>query len=221
MILTEDGLKSLLQVQHRSPHELLGMHPLPDGSSVVVRAFLPGAASVEAVPTHEKDKPRLKLKRIHKDGLFEGVTKEAKRVYAYDLVITDPAGNPLLQLTRPAKVIKSSVIVADGAGTEIGRIVQANVFGKIRFNLEAGGTTVGTINAENWRAWNFRIDDPSGNEVARITKTFEGIATTLFTTADNYVVQMHAQIPQPLLSLVVASALSVDTALKQDSRGLG
>jgi 1,4-alpha-glucan branching enzyme len=93
MILTEDGLKSLLQVQHRSPHELLGMHPLPDGSSVVVRAFLPGAASVEAVPTHEKDKPRLKLKRIHKEGLFEGVTKEAKRVYAYDLVITDTAGN--------------------------------------------------------------------------------------------------------------------------------
>ena len=30
-----------------------------------------------------------------------------------------------------------------------------------------------------------------------------------------------AQLPQPLLSLVVASALSVDTALKQDSRGLG
>jgi len=34
-------------------------------------------------------------------------------------------------------------------------------------------------------------------------------------------VQIHAQIPQPLNSLVVASALSVDTALKQDSRGFG
>ena len=93
MILTEDELKSLLQVQHRSPHELLGMHPLPDGSGVVVRAFLPGAASVEVVPTHEKDKPRIKLKRIHKEGLFEGVTKEANQVYAYDLIITDPARN--------------------------------------------------------------------------------------------------------------------------------
>jgi hypothetical protein len=57
--------------------------------------------------------------------------------------------------------------------------------------------------------------------VARITKTWEGVAKTLFTTADNYVVQFHHQLPQPLLSLVVASALSVDTALKQDSRGLG
>jgi len=57
--------------------------------------------------------------------------------------------------------------------------------------------------------------------VARITKTFEGVAKTMFTTADNYVVQIHAELPQPLLSLVVAAALSVDTALKQDARGLG
>ena len=41
----------------------------------------------------------------------------------------------------------------------------------------------------------------------------------MFTTADNYVVQIHTQIPQPLNSLIVAAALSVDTALKQDSRG--
>jgi uncharacterized protein YxjI len=137
------------------------------------------------------------------------------------LLITDPNGFPLLQLTRPAKVVKSSVIVGDGGGNEIGRIVQDNVFGKIRFSLQAGGYTVGAIKAENWRAWNFRIEDHTGAEVARITKTFEGVAKTMFTTADNYVVQLHAQIPQPLLSLVVASSLSVDTALKQDARGLG
>ena len=104
---------------------------------------------------------------------------------------------------------------------EIGRIVQDNVFGKIHFTLQAGGHTYGAIKAENWRAWNFRIEDHTGTEVARITKTFEGIAKTMFTTADNYVVQIHTQIPQPLNSLVVAAALSVDTALKQDSRGLG
>ncbi len=136
-------------------------------------------------------------------------------------VITDASGATLLQLTRPAKLMKSSIIVSDPAGAEIGRIVQQNVFGKIRFGLEAGGAAVGSINAENWRAWNFRIEDHTGAEVARITKTFEGIARTMFTSADNYVVQLHDHIPQPLLSLVVAAALSVDTALKQDSRGLG
>jgi hypothetical protein len=43
----------------------------------------------------------------------------------------------------------------------------------------------------------------------------------MFTTADNYVVQIHQPLDDPLRSLVIASALSVDTALKQDSRGLG
>jgi hypothetical protein len=117
--------------------------------------------------------------------------------------------------------MKSTVVVSDANDAEIGRIVQDNVFGKIHFTLQAGGHTYGAIRAENWRAWNFRIEDHTGNEVARITKTWEGVAKTLFTTADNYVVQFHQQLPQPLLSLVVASALSVDTALKQDSRGLG
>lgn len=139
----------------------------------------------------------------------------------HQLHITDAAGTVLLQLTRPAKVFKSTVVVSDGQGNEIGRIVQDNVFGKIHFTLEAGGHTYGAIKAENWRAWNFRIEDHAGNEVARITKTFEGVAKTLFTTADNYVVQIHTRLPQPLNALVVASALSVDTALKQDSRGLG
>src|SRR2546422_10738945 len=50
MILTEAELLSLVQVQLRSPHQLLGMHPLGDGSGVVVRAFVPNAAAAEIIP---------------------------------------------------------------------------------------------------------------------------------------------------------------------------
>ncbi|MQA36328.1 scramblase, partial [Modestobacter roseus] len=38
--------------------------------------------------------------------------------------------------------------------------------------------------------------------------------------ADDYLVQVHQRLPDPLASLVLASALTVDTALKQDARGL-
>jgi uncharacterized protein YxjI len=137
------------------------------------------------------------------------------------LEVRDAAGVPQLLLTRPAKFMKSRVVVsAPGAG-EIGELVQENVFGKIRFGLHSGGRQVGSLNAQNWRAWDFSILDESGAEVARIQKTFEGVAKTLFTTADNYVVQIHRPLQDPLRSLVVAAALTVDTALKQDSRGLG
>jgi len=134
--------------------------------------------------------------------------------------VVDMAGNVQLALTRPAKLIKSKVEIRDAQGNVIGLVQQENMVGKIRFGLMVGGERVGSINAENWRAWNFSIQDAGGNEVARITKTWEGLAKTLFTTADNYVVQIHQALSEPLRSMVVASALCVDTALKQDSRGL-
>jgi uncharacterized protein YxjI len=111
------------------------------------------------------------------------------------LEVMDATG-PVLVLTRPAKVVRSRVQVARPDGTPVG------------------------IQAENWRAWDFSISDAAGREVARITKTWEGLARTVFTTADNYVVQVHQRLEEPLASLVLASALTVDTALKQDERGL-
>ena len=137
----------------------------------------------------------------------------------HKLQVVDTQGTVLLALTRPAKVVRSKVLVQDGRGTEVGQIVQQNMVGKIRFGLEAGGHTYGTIKAENWRAWDFRIEDHTGEEVARITKTWAGLSTTLFTTADNFVVQIHRPLEDPLRTLVVASSLAVDTALKQDDRG--
>lgn len=139
----------------------------------------------------------------------------------HKLEVRDAAGVPQLMLTRPAKVMRSRVVVQRPGGESVGELVQENMIGKIRFGLIAGGVPVGSLNAQNWRAWDFQILDASGTEVARIKKTFEGLAKTMFTTADNYVVQIHRPLPDPLLSLVVASALCVDTALKQDSRGLG
>jgi len=135
--------------------------------------------------------------------------------------VVDLQGNVALTLTRPAKLVKSKILVGDGHGNPIGEVIQQNAIGKIRFSMEAGGHTYGSINAENWRAWNFAILDHSGAEIARITKTWEGLATTLFTTADSFVVQIHRQLDDPLRSMVVASALCVDVALKQDARGLG
>jgi uncharacterized protein YxjI len=134
------------------------------------------------------------------------------------LEVRDATG-VVLVLTRPAKFVKSRVQVARGDGMPLGEIVQANVFGKIRFDLVVNGQVIGAIQAENWRAWDFAIVDAAGTEVARITKRWEGLARTLFTTADKYVVHVHFPLPDPLAGMVIAAALTVDTALKQDDRG--
>ena len=76
------------------------MQPLGDGSGLVARAMLPDAAKVELQPAHEKDKPKFELNRIPNTDIFEGVTKAAKKVYAYDLVITTHDGK--IRCTRDA-----------------------------------------------------------------------------------------------------------------------
>ncbi|NNC80602.1 MAG: DUF2510 domain-containing protein [Acidimicrobiales bacterium] len=141
--------------------------------------------------------------------------------FTHKYQVVDAAGQVQLLITRPAKFVKSRVIVQDAVGAEVGQIVQQNVFGKIRFGFVVNGQTIGGIFAENWRAWNFSIKDANDVEVARITKTFEGLLKTAFTTADNYVLQVHHPLLDPLRQMVYASAVTVDTALKQDARGLG
>ena len=125
------------------------------------------------------------------------------RYLTHKLEIRDLDGQVQLVIIRPAKVFKSTVLVQNGAGQEVGRIVQDNIFGKIHFTLDADGQTLGSIDSETGGRGT-SASTTAGTEVARITKTFEGIAKAVFTTADYYVVHIHTELPQPLLSLVVA-----------------
>ncbi len=92
MILTRDELRSLVGLIHQSPHTLLGLHMLGDQSGLVARALMPDAEKIELQPVHEKNRPAFELKRIPDTDVFEGSTREANAVYAYDLVITDKQG---------------------------------------------------------------------------------------------------------------------------------
>jgi uncharacterized protein YxjI len=139
---------------------------------------------------------------------------------SHTLAVYDMSEAKVCEMTRPRKVFKSRLTVRDGTGRDAGTITQSNVFGKIRFDLHgATGETLGQIRAENWRAWNFSIVDSTEREIARITKKWEGLAKTMFTSADNYVLEVDSAVTGDLRLLVLASAAGVDVALKQDSRG--
>ena len=134
------------------------------------------------------------------------------------LEIRDVQGLPMLRITRPATMWKSKVLVERGDGMPIGEIVQENVFGKVRFALrvqrdegrEASTRRTGARGTS-------RLQRPRRTPRSRrITKTWQGMAKAMFSTADNYVVQFHRQVPDPLLSMIVASGVTVDTVLSQN-----
>lgn len=164
---------------------------------------------------------------------------------AYRLHVVDMSGKVLIAMTRPKVWVKSKMIVEGPHGNRIGQIAQDRLglaggfatvahaglngwtnrlnsavegldkIGHARFRLEAGDQEIGSIHAENLRSWDFHVQDTTGGEIARITKTWAGWAKERFTKADNYVVEIHRPLEEPLRSLVIAAALAVDIALKQ------
>jgi uncharacterized protein YxjI len=136
---------------------------------------------------------------------------------SHTLEVREADGTRVLTLTRPAKILKSTVTVSDGDGQPVGRIVQQNVLGRIRFALEGpNGESLGELGAESWVAWDFAVTDVNGQPVARITKQWAGFLTEGFTTADNYLLTIEPGTTGALRTLAFAAAAAVDTALKQD-----
>ena len=87
MILSEIELAALVERRHGTPHDLLGMHRLESRRGVVVRALLPSARAVMAVPLHELKCAAIPLRRIGTTDLFEGIATDVSGVCAYDLAV--------------------------------------------------------------------------------------------------------------------------------------
>ena len=159
--------------------------------------------------------------------LEQSMTMRAVRLFSdvdqfltHKLGVFDPDGQAVCTLLRPAKLMRSTIKITDAAGIERGEILQDNVVGKKHFMLvNAGGQKIGSIDAENWRSWDFAIHDANGAEVGRVTKKWAGVLKEGYTTADTYVLQIESEVSDDLRLLMVASAAGLDVALKQDDTG--
>ena len=151
--------------------------------------------------------------------VMRALTKYDKHM-SHRFEVLDAEGNVMLQLHRPAKMMKSKILVSDGAGNEIGKVVQENAFRKIRFDLQVGDHSIGQIKGTSWSDWDFVIYDASGEEVGKVVKTFQGLSKALLQGSDAYVVAMHKPLEDPLRQLVIGSGVCIDTALHpNESRG--
>jgi Protein of unknown function (DUF2510) len=127
----------------------------------------------------------------------------------------------LLTLIRPIAAPKSLVEVRDSKGRDAGRIVEQNPrSGETTYAfLGPSGQFVGDLQAENWVAWDLRIFDNRSRTVATITRDWDGLDLASFPRPDDYVVRLAQPLHEPLRTLVVACALSLEIAVRPDPRG--
>ncbi|HEX2026720.1 MAG TPA: phospholipid scramblase-related protein [Nitriliruptorales bacterium] len=129
------------------------------------------------------------------------------------LAVEDQSGQPVLRLHKPW--FRWKVVVSRSDGTVLGTIAKQARVGKARFTLDGpDGMRLGEVRAENWRARHFTVLDGSGQKVAEVTKKWRGLVAEALTDADTYVVDLGGS-TQPLRSLALAAALSIDVIMKQ------
>ena len=130
------------------------------------------------------------------------------------LELQDTSGQPVLVMHKPW--FKMTMSVSDPDGTAIGSIRKQIRVGKARFALtDPSGGELGEVQAQNWRARDFKVFDQGGNEVASTTKQWRGLATEVFTDADTYVVNMQPYASEPMRRLALAAALAIDIVMKE------
>ena len=152
-------------------------------------------------------------------GLVAGLTFGKAAGDALGKTIGKAAG---VAVGRTAAVAASGAAERSGVPDRLSSAVEGlDHVGHVRFGLEAGGQRLGSIHAESIEEWDFRVEGPSGAEIARITKTWAGWAKERVTKADHYVVLFHRQLEGPLHSLVVSAAVAIDIALKEGDPTFG
>lgn len=139
-----------------------------------------------------------------------------KRMTPFDIEVRTPEGQQIVRITRGVSIFLSRVKVFDENDQYIGGFKQ-------KFFSIGGAFDV--LNSQEqpicslkgkWTGWDFRF--VAGNvEFAHVTKKWAGLGKELFTSADNYILQISDIVPQddPVRQLILAAVMCIDMVLKE------
>jgi uncharacterized protein YxjI len=139
-----------------------------------------------------------------------------KRMTPFDIRIQTPDGEPVLRITRGTTFLRSNVRVLDETGQDVGGFKQKLfAIGGAFQVLDPSDTPLCMLKGK-WTSWEFRFT-AGENELAKVTKKWAGIGKELFTSADNYVLQIADSVPpdNPIRQLILAAVMCIDMVLKE------
>lgn len=70
----------------------------------------------------------------------------------------------------------------------------------------------------DWKGWNFQMLSANGQELGKVTKKWAGLGKEMFTTADNYMIDLApaAAVNDPnVRALLLAAGIAIDTVFKE------
>lgn len=140
-----------------------------------------------------------------------------KRMTPFNMEIRTPDGIRLLTIRRGVSFFLSTVEVLDENNMLIGKFKQKffSIGGKFEV-LDANERSLCMLRGK-WTSWEFKFVANDGKEFATVTKKWSGLGKELFTSADNYILQISSEVPadNPLRLLILAAVMCIDLVLKE------
>jgi uncharacterized protein YxjI len=140
-----------------------------------------------------------------------------KRMTPFEIDIRTPDGETLLTVRRGFSVFLSTVEVLDESNNIIGKFKQRffSIGGKFEV-VDASERSLCMLKG-SWTSWNFKFVSADNREFASVTKKWSGLGKEFFTSADNYVLQISAEVPEnhALRQLIMAAVMCIDFVLKE------
>lgn len=156
--------------------------------------------------------------REEKLGIFTKLLRftDYKRYTPFDIEVRTPQGERIVEVKRGVTLFVSKVKVLDGREKPIGAFKQKlfSIGGSFDV-LDEHERVVCTLQGK-WTSWEFTFAQ-DGVELARVTKKWAGLGKELFTSADNYVLQIADKVPAdgPVRPLILAAVMCIDMVLKE------
>lgn len=151
-------------------------------------------------------------------GIFTKILRftDYKRMTPFDIQIKTPEGRQVVRVKRGISIFLSKVEVLDEHDTVIGLFKQKLFSIGGAFNvLDANERAVCSLKGK-WTGWDFRFLNGE-IELAHVSKKWSGIGKELFTSADNYVLEISDRLPADDVrrSLILAAVMCIDMVLKE------
>ena len=139
-----------------------------------------------------------------------------KRYTPFNVEINTSNGEKILTVKRGVNIFLSRVEVFDENNKLVGVFQQKFTLLKSKFDvLSPKGEKLCALKGQ-FLGWNFQFVKDN-EEYAKVSKKWAGLGKELFTTADNYMLQIHDNVSKddPLRMLIVAAVMCIDMVLKE------
>lgn len=141
---------------------------------------------------------------------------EYKSMTPFNVEIRTPEGEKVVRISRGVSFLLSKVSVFDGQDQYLGGFKQKlfSIGGKFDV-LDASDNVICSLKGK-WTGWDFRFVRDEV-EFAHVTKKWAGLGKELFTSADNYVLELSPDVPpnHPMRQLILAAVMCIDMVLKE------